>query len=158
MIFVTVGTHGQPFERLLAQVGRLPELDRVVIQYGPGAPPQGVGRAAAFMPFGEIEECLAAADVVVTHAGVGSILCARRAGHVPIVVPRYHELGEHVDDHQVELTAALAGRGEVVPVWRDEELRDVVAGGSRSDSVAAPGSQAGPLVEAVRGALLGRAQ
>jgi UDP-N-acetylglucosamine transferase subunit ALG13 len=41
---------------------------------------------------------LRAADLVVTHAGVASIVDAVRAGHRPIVVPRRQHLGEHVDD------------------------------------------------------------
>jgi UDP-N-acetylglucosamine transferase subunit ALG13 len=65
---------------------------------------------------------------VITHAGVGSIICASREGHVPLVVPRRHDLGEHVDDHQAELTRALAERGSVVAVWDVDELAETVAG------------------------------
>jgi UDP-N-acetylglucosamine transferase subunit ALG13 len=154
LIFVTVGTHDQPFERMLAGVEALPDLAEIVIQYGYASAPSGVARAEAFMPFGEMERCFEAADLVITHAGVGSILCARRAGHTPIVIPRYHELGEHVDDHQVELTRALAGLGEVTPVWRDEDLATVVAGaGARGE--ARPSGGDGALQRAVREALLG---
>jgi UDP-N-acetylglucosamine--N-acetylmuramyl-(pentapeptide) pyrophosphoryl-undecaprenol N-acetylglucosamine transferase len=155
LIFATVGTHRQPFERMLDGLQGLPDPTDVVVQYGCGRPPEGVGRAVAFMPFDEIQECLEAADKVVTHAGVGSILCARRAGHVPVVVPRLRALGEHVDDHQVELTRALAERGVVVPAWQGEELAAVVEGAPprRTDRVT---SQAvGPLAVAVRDALLG---
>ncbi len=155
MIFVTVGTHGQAFTRMLREVEALPDQAQLVVQYGHGSPPPGVHRAAAFMAFGEMEEWFEAADVVVTHAGVGSILCARRAGHRPIVVPRYHELGEHVDDHQVELTRALSERGEVTPAWRDEELAAVVAACGGSDREEWRGAGDGALQRAVREALLG---
>lgn len=154
MIFVTVGTHGQPFERLLAAVAELSDPDRVCLQYGPGKRPEGIERAVAFMSFAEMEENFAAADVVVTHAGVGSILCARRAGHLPIVVPRYRELGEHVDDHQVELTRALAERDEVRPAWRGDDLGELVAVSTRQGATAV-GEGAGDLITAVRAALLG---
>ncbi len=158
MIFVTVGTHGQPFERILKEVERLPNPDEVVLQYGVGSPPRAIRRAAAFMSFGEMEEYFQAADVIVTHAGVGSILCARRAGRRPIVVPRYRDLGEHVDDHQVELTRALAERGEVEPVWRDDDLVEAVERGSPAVRVDETGVSAQALVEAVRTALLGPRQ
>jgi UDP-N-acetylglucosamine transferase subunit ALG13 len=139
---------------MLAGVEALPDQVEVVVQYGNGPAPSGVAHAAAFMPFGEMERNFEAADLVVTHAGVGSILCARRAGHTPIVVPRYHELGEHVDDHQVELTRALAGLGEVTPVWRDEEIATAVAAaGARGE--ARPTGGDGALQRAVRSALLG---
>ena len=66
------------------------------------------------MPFDVLNAQMRDADVVVTHAGVGSVLCARQAGHVPVVVPRLHRLDEHVDDHQVELVAALGADGHVI--------------------------------------------
>ncbi len=126
MIFVTVGTHHDPFDRLLEALGALDGQD-LVVQYGPGEPPPGVKHAKAFMPFDEMLSNFKAADVVVTHAGVGSILCARREGHVPLVVPRQHVLGEHVDDHQAELTRALERRGGVIAVWDTATLAEAVA-------------------------------
>ncbi len=126
MIFVTVGTHHQPFERLLDALGELAGAE-LVVQYGVGAPPPGVARAEAFMPFEAMLECFRAAEKVVTHAGVGSILCARREGHTPLVVPRRHNLGEHVDEHQAELTRALEQRGSVVAAWDLERLPALLA-------------------------------
>lgn len=125
MIFVTVGTHHQSFERLLGALDTLP-ADELVVQYGPGEPP-AAQHAEAFMPFDAMLERFREADTVITHAGVGSIICASREGHLPLVVPRRHELGEHVDDHQVELTRALAQRGSVVPVWDVEALAETVS-------------------------------
>ena len=154
MIFATVGTHQQPFERMLDGVQRLPNLTEVFVQYGYGRPPPGVGCAVAFMPFDEMEESFEAADTVITHAGVGSILCARRVGHVPIVVPRLHALGEHVDDHQVELTRALAARGAVEPVWQGEELADAIERVPPKGSDRALSPAVGRLAEAVRAAML----
>jgi UDP-N-acetylglucosamine transferase subunit ALG13 len=144
---------------MIRGVEQLPDQAEIVIQHGHDAAPPGVRHAAPFMPFGEMEEYFGTADLVVTHAGVGSILCARRAGHRPIVVPRYRELGEHVDDHQVELTRALSELGEVTPVWRDEEIADVVAD-VVADSPRRGGDDHsshgdGALQRAVRAALLG---
>ncbi len=155
MIFATVGTHQDPFERMIVGLEQMPNAAELVVQYGYARPPEGVGRAVDFMSFEEMEANFGAAEAVITHAGVGSILCARRAGHLPIVVPRFTELGEHVDDHQVELTKALAGRGEVEPVWRDEEI----AAALTRIPPRAPGPIAGDsvaeLAAAVRAELLG---
>jgi UDP-N-acetylglucosamine transferase subunit ALG13 len=152
LIFVTVGTHHDPFDRLL---GALDQLDgsRLVVQYGPGSPPAGVARAEAFMPFEEMVECFRAADTVITHAGVGSILCARREGHTPLVVPRRHDLGEHVDEHQAELTRALAARGSVVEVVDLSRLAALVA--AAPPRSAATESVEPPLCPSVRSALEG---
>jgi UDP-N-acetylglucosamine--N-acetylmuramyl-(pentapeptide) pyrophosphoryl-undecaprenol N-acetylglucosamine transferase len=149
VIFATVGTHGQPFSRFL---DALASLDGdVVVQYGHNAAPAGVREAVAFMPFDELNGRMREADVVVTHAGVGSVLCAREAGHVPVVVPRLHRFGEHVDDHQLELVAALSKDGHVVPVMDISELPAAVQeAGRRADTTSAPK----PLHAAVRAALL----
>jgi UDP-N-acetylglucosamine transferase subunit ALG13 len=150
VIFVTVGTHHQPFERLLDALGGLD--DELVVQYGPGRPPAAASRAEAFMPFDEMLARFREADTVITHAGVGSIICARREGHVPLVVPRRHDLGEHVDDHQVELTRALAERGSVVAVWDVKKLAETVAS---APPRGAPAAAAEPtLCPSVRSALL----
>jgi UDP-N-acetylglucosamine--N-acetylmuramyl-(pentapeptide) pyrophosphoryl-undecaprenol N-acetylglucosamine transferase len=152
VIFVTVGTHHQPFERLLSALSAL-NRGELVVQYGPGEPPPGVARAKPYMPFDEVQRNLREADAVITHAGVGSILCATREGHTPLVVPRRHDLGEHVDDHQAELTRALEGRGGVIAVWDVEQLVELVK--------SAPPRQLGgqrpepPLCGSVRAALLG---
>jgi len=126
LIFVTVGTHHDPYARMLDALDQLDPAE-LVVQYGTGQPPPGVDRAEAFMPFERMVECFREAEKVITHAGVGSIICASREGHVPLVVPRRHDLGEHVDEHQAELTRALAARGAVVPVWDVAELGRLVA-------------------------------
>ena len=103
------------------------------------------------MPFDELNARMREADVVVTHAGVGSVLCARQAGHVPVVVPRLHRFGEHVDDHQLELVAALGKDGHVIGVMDISELPAAVEkAGRRADTTTAPK----PLHAAVRAALL----
>lgn len=126
MIFVTVGTHQQPFDRLMRALTALP-ADELVVQYGHAEPPANVARAVSFQSFPEMLEAFATADVVVTHAGVGSILCATNAGHVPVVVPRLKQYGEHVDDHQVHLIRELERDGRVNVVWEMDQLAAVVA-------------------------------
>jgi UDP-N-acetylglucosamine transferase subunit ALG13 len=154
LIFVTVGTHHQPFDRLLNALGALDGAE-LVVQYGPGAPPSGITRAEAYMPFDAMLECFREADAVITHAGVGSILCARREGQVPLVVPRRHDLGEHVDEHQAELTRELEAHGSVVAVWDTGALAEAVASAPprrpQSETVEPP------LCPSVRAALLGEA-
>jgi UDP-N-acetylglucosamine transferase subunit ALG13 len=91
------------------------------VQHGPSpAPPCGV--AHDFLPFGAMVELIEQADIVVSHAGVGSIMCALQAGHVPVVFPRLRRFSETVDDHQAELAAALSQRGTVIVATTEEEL------------------------------------
>lgn len=150
MIFVTLGTHGAPFTRLIRALDALP-ADELVVQYGHSPEPVGVQRAVAFMPFSEVLELIDRAAAVITHAGVGSILCATRAGHTPIVAARRADHGEHVDDHQLELAAALGERGMVVPAWELDGLAEAVRALPPRRPPAAPVER--PLHAAVRTAL-----
>lgn len=152
MIFVTLGTHHQPFHRLVQGLRALPG-EQLVVQYGHSPAPAAVREAHQFLSLPEMEARLRAANVVVTHAGVGSILMARQLGHTPVVAPRQHHLGEHVDDHQAEITAELARMGKIVPLWDVGELAAAVAAATRRGSARPP--EEGPLHHAVRAALGG---
>jgi UDP-N-acetylglucosamine transferase subunit ALG13 len=124
VILATVGTHGDPFPRFIELVRELD--DDVVLQYGHNPRPDGFPGAMAFMAFDEMVAQMKAAEAVVTHAGVGSILCARDAGHVPVVVPRLKRYNEHVDDHQAELARSLEEGGHVVVVTERAGLREAI--------------------------------
>ena len=150
MIFVTVGTHQQPFDRLLDGLAGLP-AGELVVQHGYGAAPGGVARAAPFMSYLEMVRCFEEAERVVTHAGVGSILSARRAGHVPVVVPRLRRHGEHVDDHQLELVRGLAATGHVIAVLDTAALAGAVA--AAPPRGAPPAASEGGLQAALRAEL-----
>jgi UDP-N-acetylglucosamine transferase subunit ALG13 len=125
VIFATVGTHQDGFPRMLAALEALGDVD-LVVQYGHGSPPANARVADAFLPFPAMDANFAAADVVITHAGVGSILLAVRHGHQPIVMPRLHRLREHVDDHQSQLAGQLAALGRVRVVEHGEALAQAV--------------------------------
>jgi UDP-N-acetylglucosamine transferase subunit ALG13 len=152
VIFVTVGTTEVPFARLIRALDRLP-ADELCVQYGGGPPPTRAAEAVAFMSYDEVMERLDAADVVVCHAGAGSILCARRAGHTPVVMPRVKRLSEAVNDDQTELARALAREGKVSPVYEASRLAEAVAAGPPRHSPSANGEL--PLLAAVRAAVYG---
>jgi UDP-N-acetylglucosamine transferase subunit ALG13 len=124
-LLVTVGTDHHPFDRLVrwvdawlaANPGRLPCL----IQTGTSAPPPtGSVDWRPYLEFGALQAAMAGAAAVVCHGGPGTILGARQAGVVPIVVPRRHRLGEHVDDHQVAFSRRLAAEGGQVQLAETE--------------------------------------
>jgi UDP-N-acetylglucosamine transferase subunit ALG13 len=114
MILVTVGTNGQAFDRLLRVVEELGSDEGVVVQHGPSALRPRNARCVSFVPFGELQELVRSARVVVTHAGVGSILLCLLERTRPVVVPRLQHYGEAVDDHQLALARQLAAEGLVL--------------------------------------------
>ena len=110
MILVTVGTSEQPFDRLVRAAAELGGSEELLVQHGSSTVPPGRGRWVDFLPFHELEQHAREARVVVCHAGVGSIMLARRAGRRPVVMARRHRLWEAVDDHRVRNRGELQER------------------------------------------------
>lgn len=109
---VTLGSVEQSFRRLLDHlVPLIPEDAQVLWQTG-HTPTAGLPiTPRPFLPAAELRDAMAAADVVVAHAGCGSALTALDVGKLPILVPRDAGRGELVDGHQIELARWLDGRG-----------------------------------------------
>lgn len=156
MILVTIGTHHQPFDRLIEAAAALQRAGHeVVAQTGTSSVPVAGGRA--WIPPSELAALADRAAVIVCHAGPGSLALAWERGRTPVVVPRRAAFAEHVDDHQVQFCAHLSERAVV---WHDPatlaarwpevaaSVREVPAWGP----AARPGFLAG-WDEAVRGAV-----
>lgn len=152
MIFATVGSTQIRFDRFTAALAMLPG-ERLLVQHGPMDAPAGAARAVPYMQFPEIVESMERADTVVCHAGAGSILCALRVGHTPVVMPRLKLFEETVDDHQVEFSRALAAEGKVIAVEHSSQLAAAVAAAPSRRTPEERGAL--PIQTAVREALHG---
>lgn len=127
MIFVTVGTHEQPFNRLVEAVDGLVAdgtlVEPVFVQTGYCTYVPKHCKWSRFVSASEMHSWMEAAGVVVTHGGPSSFIEAMAAGKVPVVVPRRADLGEHVNDHQIDFVCTVAERaGGIVPVYDVAEL------------------------------------
>lgn len=133
-LLITVGTERFPFPRALDRVlEAVQEQGQTIWQTGTTPAPRPLpGTCRAWWPVHELEEEVAQADVVVTHAGVGSVLTALRAGKCPVVFPRIGNLGEHVDDHQVELAHELEKRGLAVVAKEGDPLKPLLQKAART--------------------------
>jgi UDP-N-acetylglucosamine transferase subunit ALG13 len=130
MILVTVGSCEYPFDRLLQAVAELPADQPVVVQHGTSElrPPRA--ECFDFVPFEALVDYVRRASVVVTHAGIGSVLTSLANGKRPVVVPRRRRFGEAVDDHQVDSARRLAEIGLVSCVEDPQSLGRVLAEGA----------------------------
>lgn len=112
VILVALGTHPQPMDALLRELDRLVAdgmiREPVVVQSAAYAYRPLHLDALGILPADELEKRISTADVVISHGGPGVLAAARAAGRVPVVVPRQHGRGEHVDDHQVAYAHRLA--------------------------------------------------
>jgi UDP-N-acetylglucosamine transferase subunit ALG13 len=118
VIFVTVGTNEARFDRLLESLENLPARVELFVQRGPSSICPTGATCTDYLTFDEMVETMQRAEVVVMHAGVGSVLTALLNGIRPIVVPRLHRFGEAVDDHQLEF-GRRAGTGGLVTLVED---------------------------------------
>jgi UDP-N-acetylglucosamine transferase subunit ALG13 len=142
MIVVTVGTHEQPFDRLVRAVASLGDSEPMLVQYGTCTITSGPGEWVDFLSFDELAARARGARAFICHAGVGSIVLARRCGHRPIIMPRRPEFGEHVDEHQLELSRRLHAAGLVTVVEDEAALAAAVR---TPAAVPSAGSEAGSL-------------
>ena len=107
MIFATFGTAG-PFPRLLARLDELAAESGIEIIVQTGNTPMTAKNCRMF----DVAPCLSDyfknADLVISHAGLGSQLDLLRQGVPFVVVPRQAEYGEHNDNHQIETCEILS--------------------------------------------------
>ena len=116
-IVVTLGTEAFGFRRALEKLLEvLPDHAEILWQTG-GTDATGLGiEARASVPGDELRAAMAAADLVVSHAGTGSALTAFDLGKTPLILPRESKFTEHVDNHQLLTAKELQRRGLAVAV------------------------------------------
>lgn len=132
MIFVTVGTHEQPFDRLVKAIDHLKGEKRiqqeVFIQTGYSEFKPEFCETRDFIAYEEMTRRMAEAEIVITHGGTGSIMLVLYYGKIPVVVPRQHRYGEHIDDHQVLFCRTMEEKRKIIAVYETEDLEEVIAG------------------------------
>lgn len=104
-----------------------PRLDeRIVAQTGnDDCTWPGLDHQASFSP-GEYKVHCQNARLIVAHAGVGSILSAKKWGKPLVIMPRRHDLGEHRNDHQQATAKQVAKMKGVYLAWDAAALESLV--------------------------------
>ena len=129
MIFVTVGTHNQQFNRLLIEIDRLVEkgkIKNVIAQIGYSTYAPKNYKWFRFLNFEGMVKLQKRADIIITHAGVGSIMTALDIDKPTIVVPRLSKYKEHVDNHQLFTTKELEKTDKVIAVYDINNLSKAI--------------------------------
>lgn len=125
MIFVTVGTD-LPFDRMVKVVDHWArDNDRrdVFAQIGEGGwEPDFIGFANFLQP-SEFVDRFKAASVIISHAGMGTILSALHYGKPILVMPKKASLGEHRNEHQTATATRMMEMGGVNVAFDEQELR-----------------------------------
>ncbi len=74
----------------------------------------------------EFKELLANSDLIITHAGTGTVTSALKARKKVILFPRLSKYDEHYDDHQLELCDLFVGNGLALCAQNKEELKNCI--------------------------------
>ena len=73
-----------------------------------------------------MEEYITMSNIVITHAGVGTIMECINKNREIIVLPRKEEYGEHVNNHQEEIAYEMEKKGLLKKVDTYEQLKNSV--------------------------------
>lgn len=132
MIFVTVGTHEQPFDRLLKcidkMVGSGKIKDKVIIQKGYTDYEPKHCESHQLISYDDMQKYIKEAEIVITHGGPASFIAPLSIGKIPIVVPRKKEFNEHVNNHQLDFCKAVEKRTKniIVAETEDEIINSII--------------------------------
>lgn len=131
MIFITVGTHEQPFDRLLKCIDKLVEdriiTEEIICQKGYTNYEPKNYKAEKLIPYEQMQENIKNARIVITHGGPASFIAPLSIGKIPVVVPRKKDFNEHVNNHQLEFSREVAKRmGNIIVAETDEEIIDAI--------------------------------
>lgn len=123
MIFVTVGTHEQPFERLIKCVDDLKRekliTEKIVIQTGYTNYIPQYCEWQKFYSYNEMQNFAKQAHIFITHGGPSSFIMPLQYGKIPIVVPRQKQYNEHINNHQVDFAQVVQERQKNILVVQD---------------------------------------
>lgn len=131
MIFDTVGTLKQPFNRLVQKMDELKKngtiQEDVIIQTGFSTYEPQYCQWSKLIPYQQMIKNVEEARIVITHGGPASFIMPLQIGKTPIVVPRQHKFDEHVNNHQVEFARNVEKRmGTIIDVEDVETLGDII--------------------------------
>ena len=142
MIFVSLGTQDKPFNRIIDYVISLKEnlkeikSEKIIIQLGQTkllkSENEKIEKLENIIIYdmlkpGKMKDIIKDSDIIITHAGVGTIMECLEMGKEIIVVPRKAENLEHVNNHQEEIAFEMEKRGFLTKVDTYEELENKIS-------------------------------
>lgn len=153
MILVTVGMQ-LGFDRLIEAVDELaPDLGvQVIAQTGKGTYQPVNMEARTNIAPAEFEELVQQCQLIISHAGIGTVLTAQRFAKPIVLFPRRLDYAEHRNDHQVATVRNLQGRSGLLIAMDETELKTRITQGLEFESAKAELSQ---TAKQLRGAIAG---
>ena len=141
MIFVSLGTQDKPFNRIIDYVISLKEnlkelqSEKIIIQLGQTklikSENERIEKLENIIIYDmlkpeKMKDIIKDSDIIITHAGVGTIMECLEMGKEIIVVPRKVENLEHVNNNQEEIAFEMEKKGFLTKVDTYEELENKI--------------------------------
>jgi UDP-N-acetylglucosamine transferase subunit ALG13 len=127
-IFVTIGTQGA-FDRLIKAVDEIAESFPDIEFIGQVSDTDYKARkitALEFISPTEFEEHIKAADLVISHAGIGTILQVSQLQKPLLIFPRIAKLKETRNQHQISTCRLLEKTAGLNVAYNESELRQKI--------------------------------
>ncbi|RZK77236.1 MAG: glycosyl transferase family 28 [Pedobacter sp.] len=126
MIFITIGTQ-EPFDRLIQAMdemaAEMPHIE-FIAQTMKGVYVPKHMKCYDFLLPSQFDDYFENAELIVSHAGMGTIISALVKERPIIVIPRLLANKEHRSDHQIATARAIAGLGYVNVAYDITELKN----------------------------------
>ena len=130
MILVTLGTQDKPFPRILSALEAFKEKglinDEIWVQSGYTQFSSNILNIKDYYSQIELDELRQKADLIITHAGVGSILDSLKFKKKVIGVARLKQYGEHANDHQYEILDVFSKDGYILRCDNFDDLANII--------------------------------
>ena len=150
MIFVSLGTQDKPFNRIIDYILKLKEeikeLEDIEIVFQIGQTKLSEEEKSKIEKLNEkiknkedknitvfnmlkpeeMKKYIINSSIVITHAGVGTIMECIENNKDIIVLPRKEENGEHVNNHQEEIAFEMEKNGLLYKVDTYEKMKEIV--------------------------------
>ena len=127
MILVLLGTQNNDFHRLLQEVEKNIEnkviTEEVIVQAGYTKYESDKMKIVDLIPAEKLSKLQDKASLIISHGGVGSIISSIEKGKKVIAVPRRHEYGEHVNNHQIQIVKEFNEKGYIIGIENVEDLK-----------------------------------
>lgn len=130
MILVTLGTQDKSFVRLLKAIdkeiskGNIDE--KVIVQAGYTKYKSNNMEIYDLIEMGELEELTKKCNLLITHGGVGSILCGLTNNKKVIAAARLSKYKEHTNDHQKQIIKEFVERGYLLELEEFDKLGELL--------------------------------
>ena len=131
MISVCVGSRDYQFNRLLEALDKLVASgevkDKIVAQIGQSEYEPKNYEWHRYLDRDAFKNYQEEADLIISHGGTGALIGALKLEKQVIAVPRLAKYGEHIDDHQTQVSGVLAKNGYLREVLDMDKLGEAIA-------------------------------